>query len=221
MLRRLKGAAALPLFVLGATAAIIFASRPSHLAGVDFERVPYSFPGWWGRGVEVDPVAVEILQPDAIVMRRYDDAQGRACLLCIVYHQNNKYGAHDVPVCYTSVGYAKKALDRQTLPAGAAGLTVNRLVAGKPQDTRVVYYWFTTGERDFADAGLFRRAQMISGLVSNRSHGALIRIETQAEGGDLHGAEARLGDLTARIVESLPAAFAAGGGVGDDPGSRP
>jgi len=87
---------------------------------------------------------------------------------------------------------------------------VNRLVAGKLYDTRLVYYWFATGEAYFADAGEFRRAQMISGLVRNRSHGALVRLETQVENDDVAGAEARLQELTGRVLESLPRAFSAG-----------
>jgi EpsI family protein len=210
MLKRLKGSAYLPVLLLALAAAVLYSSRPERLTGVDFGRIPESFPGWRGRDIAVDPVSVEILQPDAILMRRYEDAEGRPSWLCIVYHQNNKYGAHDVPVCYTSQGYAKKSLDREQIAAGPGGLTVNRLVAGKTHDTRVVYYWFVTGGEYFADAGEFRRAQMISGLIHNRSHGALVRLETQIQDADVAGAEARLRDLTARVVENLPRAFSAG-----------
>lgn len=211
MLNRLKGSALPPLLLLALTGIVFHASRPGKPEVVDFGRIPSAFPGWQGRDVEADAQSVEILQPDGILMRRYEDAGGRQAWLCVVYHQNNKYGAHDVPVCYTSQGYVKKALNLEEVPLGAGLLTVNRLLASKVSETRIVYYWFAIGGRYFADAGEFRRAQMISGLVRNRSHGALVRLETRVEGDDVAAADTRLRDLARRVAADLPRAFSRSG----------
>ena len=210
MLNRHKGSALLPIVMLVLASAAVYASRPARLHGVDLGRVSRSFPGWQGRDIAADPVSVEILQPDGILMRRYDDPAGHIAWLCIVFHQNNKYGAHDVPVCYTSQGYAKKSLGRAEIPLPDGRLAVNRLVAGKVNDTRVVYYWFAIGARYFADAGEFRRAQMVSGLIRNRSYGALVRLETRVDGQDLAGADRRLQNLAMRVAADLPRAFEPG-----------
>jgi EpsI family protein len=209
MLNRFKGSLVPPMVLLAVTAAFLYATRPAKSSAVDFARIPSQFPGWRGQDVEADPTSVEILQPDGMLTRRYEDGRGRPAWLCIVYHENNKYGAHDVPVCYTSQGYAKKALARETVPVAGGNLTVNRLLAGKVGDTRVIYYWFAIGGRYFADAGEFRKAQMISGLVRNRSAGALVRLEIGVDGEDVAKADTRLKDLTRRVAADLPLAFGA------------
>jgi EpsI family protein len=213
MLNRLKGTALPPLVLLALAGALLLSSHRTKIGGVDFGRIPDAFPGWQGHDSQVDDKTVEILQPDGLLMRRYQDVTGRVAWLCIVYHENNKYGAHDVPVCYTSQGYAKESLNRWEVPFGHGKLLVNRLLAGKVNDTRVVYYWFAIGGRYFVDSGEFRRAQMISGLLRNRSEGALVRLETSVEGGDVAAADARLEDLTRRVAGVLPRVFDASAGA--------
>jgi EpsI family protein len=213
--KRLKGTVLPPVVILALAAVAAHLARPAEVRSLDLDLIPPVLAGWRGQDTPLDSISVEVLQPDVSLMRRYDGPGGAPAWLCVVYHQNNKYGAHDVPVCYISQGYSKRDLGRARIrrPDGTE-FEVNRLVAGKPRDTRLVYYWFAIGDRFFAKAGEFRRAQMISGLLRNRSEGALVRIETPVIGGDIEGAEARLQDLGRRLLVHLPAAFSGGGARG-------
>jgi EpsI family protein len=196
--------------VLAACAAYVLFHPPVNLAlgrGV-LTGVPRTFGPWNGTELSFEDAVVEELKADDILVRRY--AQGRDPVwLCIVYHQNRRYGAHDPRTCYESQGYMIEREHDQAIPDGtAAGIPARWFVADRPRHPRLVAYWWTTAGLTTTDSWAFRRQMALEGALDNRSWGAFVRVETPIRDGDMAGAESRLEDFGARVARTLPAVLA-------------
>jgi EpsI family protein len=195
---------------LGLLAAYALFHPPVNLAvgrGV-LARVPSSFGLWNGTELSFEDAVVEELKADDILIRRYE--QGKAPVwLCIVYHQNNRYGTHDPRTCYESQGYMIEREHDGRIPDGTvSGVPVRWFIADRPRSPRLVAYWWTTAGLNTRDSWAFRRRMAASGLLENRSWGAFVRLETPLESGKESEATQRLLDFGARVAVALPAVFA-------------
>jgi EpsI family protein len=199
------------LALLAATAWYVLAHPPANLAvgrGV-LAVCPVSFGPWNGTELSFEDAVVEELAADDLLVRRYQ--QGDATVwLCVVYHQNRRYGAHDPKLCYESQGYAVDPERRMRIPDGTpGGMAANRFVADRPGDRRVVYYWWSTQGLTTADAAAFRNRMALSGALENRSWGAFVRVEAQSEPGRDARADSIALDFAGRVAAELPRLFAA------------
>src|SRR4030095_15441125 len=105
---------------------------------------PQRFGDWNGTDLSFEDAVADEIKADDLLIRRYVRGADRVWL-CIVYHQNRRYGAHDPELCYESQGYVIETATRRRLDDGTpGGLEVNRFVAERPHDRRLVYYWWTT-----------------------------------------------------------------------------
>ena len=197
------------LALLVATAWYVVAHPPANLAigkGA-LTACPTQFGPWNGTELSFENAVVENLDADDLLVRRY--ARGEDVVwLCVVYHQRRRYGAHDPRLCYESQGYVLDP-ERRIRLAETTGpaLEVNRFVAEKPRDRRVVYYWWTTRGLSTADAGAFRNRMALSGALEDVSWGAFVRVEAQVR--DDEGAADRMAvDFARRVAGALPAVFA-------------
>jgi EpsI family protein len=196
------------LLMIGATAAYTWLNPPVNLAlgGARLAACPTTLGDWTGTALSFEDAVVEELRADDLLIRRY--ARGAETVwLCVVYHENRRYGAHDPTVCYESQGYLV-AEEGGHRVAGARGpLEANRFVAERSRDRRLVYYWWSTQGLDTRDADAFRRRMAVTGALENRSWGAFVRVETVIEGDDVAGAERRLEDFARAAAQGLDAVF--------------
>lgn len=195
--------------LLALTAAAVVLTPPVDLsAGHGLLRaVPLQFGPWTGTDSEFEQAVVDELQADDLLIRRYRDGD-RGVWLCLVYHQNRRYGSHDPLLCYTSQGYRVSGAGRAVVDdSTATGLTVNTCVAARGGERRVVWYWWTTQGLSTADVWAFRRRMTLSGTLENRSWGAFVRVESVASDGDVAAAGGRVRDFSNRVARTLPGLF--------------
>jgi EpsI family protein len=165
---------------------------------------PVTFGAWNGTELSFDDAVEEELDADDILIRRYE-RDGEVVWLCIVYHQNSRYGAHDPLTCYRSQGYVIEGESTVRIEDGTeAGFQAIRFVADRRRDRRLVYYWWTTEGLTTADAGAFRRQMAIRGAVQNENWGAFVRVEALARGENDVNGWAQLDDFAAEVARSLP-----------------
>ncbi len=170
---------------------------------------PVAFGPWNGSELSFDDAVVEELKADDLLIRRYERG-GDVAWLCVVYHQNRRYGAHDPHLCYESQGYIVEGEGRTHLDDGSrTGIEAVRFVADRSHDRRLVYYWWTTQGLTTADVGAFRRRLAIAGALDNRSWGAFVRVEALVRGGDDAATARVLDDFAARVARRLPGVLAA------------
>ncbi len=198
------------LALLTATAGYVQLHPPVDLAlghGV-LQRIPGSFGPWKGEDYTLEDAVLEELKADDTLLRRYRSGAGTVWL-CLIYHQNRRYGAHDPLLCYDSQGYLMEQKRTAHIEDGSpAGLTVNTFVAVRPHDTRVVWYWWSTEGLSTQDAEAFRRQMALRGALDNRSWGAFVRVESVVRQGDVAAARERVSDFAARVAREMPAVFA-------------
>lgn len=196
--------------MLAATAVSVLLTPPIRLAegqGI-LRSVPHEFGPWRGTDSSFEDAVVEELRADDLLIRRYVDGE-RSVWLCLVYHQNRRYGSHDPLLCYTSQGYAITEAGRARVDDGSpAGLVVNTCLAVHRDDTRVVWYWWTTEGLSTGDVGAFRSRLAMLGALENRSWGTFVRVESVLREDGVEGATARAREFAGRVARELPAVFA-------------
>jgi len=202
---------AVTALLLSLTAGYVFLHPPENLAigrGA-LTRCPATLGPWDGTDLSFEDAVVEELHADDVLIRRYQSA-GETAWLCIVVHQNRRYGAHDPQLCYESQGFEIERPGRAIVADGTpGGLTVNRFVATRRTDQRLVSYWWLTGDLATADAGAFRSAMAVSGALANRSWGAFVRVETAIRDDDRAAAARAADDFAARVAHELPGVMGA------------
>jgi EpsI family protein len=206
--------------MLAATALYGWLNPPVNLAvgGGVLGACPVAFGSWNGADLSFDDAVEEELAADDILIRRYERGDD-VVWLCVVYHQNRRYGAHDPHLCYESQGYIIEREGRVRLDDGTPrGIEAVRFVADRSRDRRLVYYWWTTEGLTTADAGAFRRRLAIAGALDNRSWGAFVRVEALVRREDDATAALVLDDFAARVARDLPGVLA--GAVRAAGGSR-
>jgi EpsI family protein len=198
--------------LLGATALYVFLHPPENLAagrGV-LANVPVTFGAWNGTELSFEDAVVEELEADDLLIRRYTRGPDHVWL-CIVYHQNRRYGAHDPRVCYESQGWLVDPETVVRIDNGTpGGLEVNRFLVDRPRQQRLVYYWWSTKDLTTRDRDAFRGRMAILGALDNRSWGAFVRVETPIGKEGRDAAERRLQSFAANVALGLPAVFANG-----------
>jgi EpsI family protein len=200
---------ALAALLLLATAAYVWMHPPENVAlgRAVLARCPVTFGPWNGTDLSFEDAVVEDLDADDLLVRRYERS-GDVAWLCVVYHQRKRYGAHDPRLCYESQGYLVERESRERVEDGTpGGLLVNRFVADRPRDRRLVYYWYRAGGLTTADVEAMRRQMAVAGALDEPSWGAFVRVETPVRGKDDGAADRRLGDFAARVAAGLPAVF--------------
>ena len=196
--------------LLAGTSAYVILHPPENLAlgeGV-LASCPTRFGDWNGTDLSFEDAVVEELKADDLLVRRYQRGDDRVWL-CVVVHQHRRYGAHDPKLCYESQGYILERPGTARVDDGRpGGLTVNRFVADRARDRRVVYYWWTTDGLATADVGAFRRKMALGGALDNRSWGAFVRVEALVRDRGDAAADGRAADFAARVARELPRLFA-------------
>lgn len=101
------------------------------------EQLPYNIGPWLGTDSPVPPTAVELLRPNVIVSRQYQDVRtGRTASLLIVQCEDARdLIGHYPPVCYPAHGWS-----------GRSAVPAERQVDGRP--VAVTEYTFTSARID-------------------------------------------------------------------------
>ena len=202
---------AVTALMLAATALYASFHHPANLAagrGV-LAHIPVVFGEWNGTELSFEDAVIDDLQPDDLLVRRYDRGADKVWL-CVVYHQNRRFGAHDPRLCYQSQGYLLEPGARVRVDDGqVGGLEVNRFIADRHGDRRIVYYWWATAGLSTTDADAFRGRMALRGALDNRSWGAFVRVEALVRNADDRAADREAGEFAARVAQALPRVFAA------------
>lgn len=146
--------------------------------------LPMTIGAWQGEDVGVDNATLDLLESNAVLVRKYTK-EGRSVWLALVYYGDNRVALHLPENC--SIGTGTDILDRQTVTVAITGkgnLLVNELVTGGRQQTNIILYYFQAGDLMTPSyAGM--RWRMIKNFLKNRtSSGALIRCSIVVERGE-------------------------------------
>ena len=122
--------------------------------------------------IQIDQANIAALEPSSLVFRKYENKNRDALWLCIVYHQNDRWGAHDPQVCYRSQGwnlydYGGK-YETTSIYLGGLDHKINRFYVEKQGvKEMVLYWWFGSREKQMAS----RFDQMLNMVYTGIFHG--------------------------------------------------
>lgn len=180
-----------------------------------FAAFPMVLNQWQGVRHALDEDIVGELDVTDYVMADYlqnfDNERGINLYVAFYDSQRKGISPHSPKVCIPGGGWEIAEFSRETLFGSETvnGMSVNRAVIRKGQNTQLVYYWFV--ERGGVVANEYYKKWLLfrDALVLNRSDGALVRVLTSVpphEGIEL--AEARIKEFIAvahpRLMKYLP-----------------
>ncbi len=168
---------------------------------------PLELDGWSGADRSFDEVVTEELDADETLTRRY--ARGDDVLwFVVIFHQNERYGAHEPLVCYRSQGWSVVEQGTRTLRRPDDEFDANWvLIESRGQTRLALYWWYTAGDLATGDRDRFFARMARSGILSNVTFGAFVRVSTVVRGGDTDAALEDVSEFAERALLHLPSLF--------------
>jgi len=199
------------VLLLAGAAAYVHLNPPERItleAGT-LNAFPSALDGWRSVDLAFTEVVYEELEADDTLARRYTNEENESVWFVIVFHRNDRYGAHDPLVCYQSQGWTLIDSALLRLEREAGDFDANWILVESASVMRLaLYWWYTAGDLATADRDQFMSRMAASGILSNVTYGAFIRSSTVVEGHDLDGALERLRGFSETALTRLPALFA-------------
>ncbi|HNQ50070.1 MAG TPA: EpsI family protein [Candidatus Omnitrophota bacterium] len=171
------------IFLIGFVAIYFFMhQRPS---GQDMSVTILGFPlainGWIGMNIDVDTNTKDLLETQAVLMRRYKKGTSRVDL-AVVYYPDDKVGFHMPESCYTGQGSHIIDKDVSTFDVGnRSQLLCNRLSVRGNKGNEEVFYYFQSGNIRTEHYSRLRW-QILRNKINRGVNGSsLIRLSSSAE----------------------------------------
>jgi EpsI family protein len=155
--------------------------------------------------IPLDDAVESILRADFNLQRAYFGPDGVPVWLYVGYYGTARGGRpeHTPRGCYTGAGWGIEEARIVDL-GGESALRANEYVVERGGQRRLVVFWYrsfrSTGMVGGIDASLDR---IVGRLVEGRADGALVRVSTPIEDGDLPTARARLAQLGVSVDRML------------------
>jgi len=145
---------------------------PAELDGVTFVR-----------DIKMDKNIVTTLDPSSLIFREYETKSGRKIWLCIVYHENERWGAHDPQVCYRSQGWdiSDYGGSKETTQyhIDETGVDINQFYVKKGNVEEVVFYWWFGSKKKQLTSRFDQMTHLaINGLLYGYNDSGFIRVST-------------------------------------------
>jgi len=196
--------------LLGAGALYVHFNPPERMeleAGT-LGAFPSELGGWRSVDLSFSDVVYEELEATDTLARRYTNDVGDWIWFVIIFHQNDRYGAHEPLVCYRSQGWMDVDSGLVPLWREDGSFDANWVLVDREGVRRLaVYWWYAAGDLATADRDKFMSRMAASGIVSNVTYGAFVRTSTVVEDGDFDGAMEVLKDFSEAALVRLPQLF--------------
>jgi len=139
------------------------------------------------RDINMNKKVVTTLDPSSLIFREYETQSGRKIWLCIVYHENERWGAHDPQVCYKSQGWDLVdyggSSETTQYHIDVTGVDINQFYVKKGDVEEVVFYWWFGSKKRQMTSRLEQMMYLaINGLLYGYNDSGFIRISTIIDG---------------------------------------
>ena len=202
--------AALVLVLLVVAALYVHLNPPGRLElGPEaLNAFPTELGSWSGEEQEFSEVVTEELDADDTLARRYVNESGDSVWFIIIFHQNERYGAHEPVVCYRAQGWGVVDQGLTSVSREGEEFDANWLLVEAGGHKRVaLYWWYTAGDLATADRDRFMARMAASGVTSNVTFGAFIRVSTPVGEGGFDAALATTRRFAGQAAPHIPGLF--------------
>ncbi len=148
---------------------------------VNLDRLPLVLGEWRGQRFAVEKRILQILETDYILDRDYVNPSGKHVHLSIVYYPDNRIGFHNPESCNTGVG--SRVIQRDVQPIRSKQdlqseeFKVNRLILEQVNGSKMILYFFVSGEYMTHNYLKFRLHMMKQQMGFQRPSGAQVQIQ--------------------------------------------
>jgi EpsI family protein len=176
-------------------------NAPPHksLAGFQFTGSPWVNV----QDQELDQETLDVLKADDILARVYRNGDtGNVATMFVAFFKTQRTGKtpHSPKNCLPGSGWVSLESGYLTVPIpGVAPIQVNRYVVAHGENQSVVLYWYQSRNRVVASEYTAKIFTVADSIHYNRSDTALVRVVTDARGGDT----ARATDQAVSLVQAF------------------
>lgn len=142
------------------------------------EEMTRDISGWtFLRDIPMDYRQYTALDPNSLIFRDYRNANHDVVNLAVVYHQNDRWGAHDPTVCYRSQGWDVSPLNESAIVnVGERKIELNGFTSAKANYQSLVYYfWFSSRDKLVGSRTHQMADMVVSGLVRGYTESGFVR----------------------------------------------
>ncbi|MGH7492066.1 MAG: exosortase C-terminal domain/associated protein EpsI [bacterium] len=129
-----------------ATNTWIRAAKTTNSHKVNLHDFPRQFEDWVAEEYQLNDQIRSVLRTDQILLRRYQDTEGRKAELFIGYYQDQKFGAqvHSPQHCLPGSGWTIVRQEKYQLPFDTEASCAKKLQIVKNGENQLVIYWFAS-----------------------------------------------------------------------------
>ena len=149
------------------------------------ELIPFEqkLGDWKGTDLKLDADVVEMLNPDQIVFRRYQNPSGSSIDLYGAFYGAQGAGRtmHSPLNCYPGTGWEIVGKSKVRLHGPGddkKGLEVRKLILRKGLAGRLLYYWYYAGGKTASNQYINKALTLYGALVNGRTDGGLVTVST-------------------------------------------
>jgi EpsI family protein len=173
---------------------------------IDKKTLVPEIKGWrFVNDIEVDYKIYTALDPNTLIFRDYSNDRNQVVNLVVVYHQNDRWGAHDPTICYKSQGWQIVEKPHYTrISNGKLDIEVKRFVVTKGQVSSLVYYaWFSSKKKLTPSRNLQMLDMVLNGLIHGYTESGFLRFSTNLDTLNKSAAIRDLNDFTLSYIEGF------------------
>jgi len=140
--------------------------------------------GWYLKNeFKLNKHILAILKPQYYLIRDYINKHGKKVTLTLVYHKNNRWGAHNPIVCYKSQGWKiDEAVKVIKIGTAENTLYVNRFIVDKAGTKKIVYYYWFSSKGKITTSRMKQMFDMIlNGLLYGYTESGFIEFSTNLD----------------------------------------
>jgi EpsI family protein len=150
---------------------------------------------------DLSKTSIDILSPTDYLFRRYKNNKSEYVTLCIIYHKNKRWGAHDPETCYQSKGWkVRPGIRQQVYLSNSKVLYANSFEVEKDRQHELVYYWFSTSNGYMTGSRFWQMVYLIvNGIFYNNIETVFFKLSTYIDDNTAEASE-RIKEFTKQLI---------------------
>ncbi|MFH0827561.1 MAG: exosortase C-terminal domain/associated protein EpsI [Candidatus Omnitrophota bacterium] len=165
------------------------------------KNFPRVIGGWKAQDIPLDQRIYDLLETKNLIMRDYQDPQGRIINLYIIYSQDNRKVSHPPEICLQGDGAT--VVEKTPLKISAA-IKANKLAMEKKLTREIAVYWYKAGSHYTANYVDQQIRMSWDRLMGRKTSLSLIRVIAVVENNNDQEALSRIREFSALIEPLLP-----------------
>ena len=171
--------ALIAILILGGLYASYVGKRDDAYAGeVKIEQFPSQLGDWQGVDEPMNSGVLNVLQADAVLLRKYTNSKEENVWFYVGYHRSQKEGQliHSPRHCYPGPGWEITESEIIDLKVGSVTLRANKMLVDNRGNRRLVLYWYQSQGQVIANEFAQRFYMIKDAIINGRTDGALVRV---------------------------------------------